>query len=85
MLHELSLGRVVFVDEVNHTIELSQEELEVVVAGFGLSDYHNRQIRHASELAKREGIESAELALDQDQQRKLYTKLAKAARAGRQQ
>lgn len=84
MLHEMSIGRVIITDDVDHNISVSQEELEVIVAAFGLTDVHNRQHRHAAELYKREGIEGAQLALDADAQKKLYTKLAKAARSGRQ-
>lgn len=71
--------------DVTINLELSLEELEVIVAGFGLTDSHNRQHRYAAELQKREGIVGAVLALDADQQRKLYTQLAKIARAVRHQ
>lgn len=74
----------IVVTEPTINIEVSLEELEVIVAGFGLTDSHNRQHRHAAELLKREGIESATLALDADEQKKLYTALAKTARAARQ-
>ena len=84
MFHEMSVGRVIITGDVDHNISVSQEELEVIVAGFGLTDAHNRQHRHAAELAKREGIENAQLALDAEAQNKVYSKLAKAARAGRQ-
>jgi len=69
--------------QVEHTLTLSQEELEVVVAGFGLTDNINRQIRHAAKLQEKEGIVGATLALDANEQRHLYTLLARAAREGR--
>jgi len=66
------------------SMEMPLEVLEFIVAGIGLSDYTNRQIRHEHELATKEGIFGAELAGDPDEQRHWFTVLAKAAREARQ-
>ena len=64
-------------------ISMPLEVLEFVVAGLGLTDYVNRQIRHEHELATKEGVFGAQLAGSPEEQRHWYTVLARKAREAR--
>ena len=72
MKYELIYSRpVVAVHE--HQITFTQDELESIVAAYGLTDHKNRQIRFEARFGR-------ELNSSPEQEKKLYTKLAKAVR-----